>query len=269
LARIKTKNLELGYEVAGNGPPIIFISGLGYGRWLWENQIEGLKDDFTVYALDNRGIGESESPESPYSVAAMARDVRDFMEAMNISKASLVGSSLGGFVAQVFALENPEKVERLGLVSTTGGGEGSKFSSPWTMFKLVLAGKKKSPEQRARARLKLTVGRGFWEQADKIEELLQKFLEQKFTSHGIEAQTKAGQDFWRKDHRWTDLYRIKAETLVITGDEDRIVPSENSKNLAKAIPQASLEIMKGAGHLVMLEQPDKFNDLIYTFFKTS
>ncbi len=268
MAKIKTKNLQIGYEKRGNGPPVILISGLGYGRWLWEKQLQGLEPYFSLYALDNRGLGESDAPLPPYSISDMARDVKDFMQAMEIEKANIVGTSLGGFIAQVFALEYPKMTEKLVLVSTTGGGGGGTYASSGTLFRLKLAGMKKDPEKRARARLRITLSPEFWQKnPEEGERLLQKFLHQTATSHGIKAQMEAGQNYWKRDHRWTSLHRVRATTLIISGNKDRIVPPVNSKKLAGEIPRARLEFIENTGHLVMWEKPEQFNDLLYSFCK--
>ncbi len=268
MAKIKTENLEIGFEKTGNGPPVILISGLGYGRWLWEKQLNGLEPYFTLYALDNRGVGESDAPQPPYSITDMARDVRDFMRAMNIKEAHIVGTSLGGFIAQVFTLEYPKMADRVVLASTTGGGSGGIYPSSWTMFRLSLAGKKKDPEKRARARLRLTLAPDFWDKTPReIERLLQRFLQQPAAAHGVKAQMEAGQNYWKRDHRWTSLHQVRSDTLVITGNRDRIVPPKNSEKLAQEIPRARLEKMENTGHLVMWEKPERFNDLLYSFLK--
>jgi len=268
MAKIKTKNFEIGYQKEGKGPPIILISGLGYGRWLWEKQLEGLKEHFTLYALDNRGLGESYAPAPPYSISDMARDVKDFMNAMEIEKAAIVGTSLGGFIAQVFGLEYPKMAEKIVLASTTGGGGGGIYASSLTMFRLSLAAKKKDPEKRARARLKLTVAPEFWKKKpEEVDRLIKKFLQQPATSHGLKAQLAAGENYWKRDHRWTSLHSLKPDVMVITGGKDKIVPPENSEKLAREIPRARLEIMKNTGHLAMWEKPEQFNDLIYSFCK--
>lgn len=268
MPKIRTENLEIGYEKAGTGPPVILIPGLGYGRWLWDQQLEGLSDSFTLYALDNRGLGESEAPDPPYTIADMARDVRDFIRALDIKKAHVGGCSLGGFVAQVFGLEYPQMTDRLFLVSTTGGGGGATYASTWTMFRLSLARMKKDLEKRSRARLRLTLAPNFIRQKpEEVEAILQRFLNQPSTAHGVRAQLQAGQNFWRRDHRWTALHRMRAPVLVVTGDKDRIVPPVNSERLAQELPRASLEVIENSGHLPMLEKPEKFNQLLSSFLQ--
>ena len=115
-------SLHIAWERHGGGEPLLLIHGLGYARWGWEPVRPGLAERFDVVLFDNRGIGESDAPPGPYTVAEMARDAVQVLDEAGIERAHVVGTSLGGMVAQELALSYPDRVDRLVLDGTTPGG---------------------------------------------------------------------------------------------------------------------------------------------------
>src|SRR5437867_5811897 len=125
MTRIRAGEIALGYEVLGDaGEWVVMIMGLGYGRWGWNWNAPALGRRFRVLTFDNRGVGESDAPEGPYTAAQMAGDTLALMDALGIERAHLVGTSLGGFVAQELTLAAPGRVRRLVLACTAFGGPG-------------------------------------------------------------------------------------------------------------------------------------------------
>ena len=106
-------DVRIAYEVAGDGPPLLLVMGLGYDRHGWGVVPRLLADDFTVAWYDNRGLGESDVPTGPYSASLMAGDALAVMDAAGFGRAHVVGTSLGGMVAQELVLAHPERVDRL------------------------------------------------------------------------------------------------------------------------------------------------------------
>src|SRR5665811_277984 len=112
---------ELVWESHGRGPDLVLIHGLGYARWGWKPLVPLLSEHFRVTAFDNRGIGDSSVPPGPYTAAEMASDAEAVLDAADVTKAHIVGTSLGGMIAQELALTVPERVDHLALMSTTPG----------------------------------------------------------------------------------------------------------------------------------------------------
>ena len=102
--------------------PLLLIHGLGYARWGWEPVLPELAEQFDVILFDNRGIGESDAPPGPYTVAEMADDAVRVLDEAGVERAHVLGTSLGGMIAQELALSHPERVDRLVLACTTPGG---------------------------------------------------------------------------------------------------------------------------------------------------
>jgi len=113
---------RIAYEEHGEGAPLLLIHGLGYGRWGWGPLLAPLAERYRVLAFDNRGIGASSVPDGPYSARTMAEDAVAVLEAAGVGRAHVVGTSLGGMVAQALAADFPERVDRLVLACTTPGG---------------------------------------------------------------------------------------------------------------------------------------------------
>lgn len=116
---IQSNGIEIYYEKTGNGPYVILIEGLGVETWLYEENIPELSKYFTTIVYDNRGVGHSTIHVGPYTIDMMVSDLLGLMDVLDIQKASLIGASMGGFIAMEFAIQYPERVEKLGLLSTT------------------------------------------------------------------------------------------------------------------------------------------------------
>jgi pimeloyl-ACP methyl ester carboxylesterase len=114
--------VALAYDVRGRGSPLVLIQGVGVGRWGWEPVADRLARRFQVITIDNRGIGASDTAPGHYSTRMMADDVLAVLDAAGIQRASVVGTSLGGMIAQELALAHPERVDKLVLVATIPGG---------------------------------------------------------------------------------------------------------------------------------------------------
>ena len=114
--------VALAYDVRGRGSPLVMIQGVGVGRWGWEPVADRLARRFQVITIDNRGIGATDTPPGHYSTRMMADDVLAVLDAAGIQRTSLIGTSLGGMIAQELALAHPERVDKLVLVATIPGG---------------------------------------------------------------------------------------------------------------------------------------------------
>ena len=114
--------MKIKWESTGEGTPLLLIQGLGYGRWGWDPIIPGLAARHRVVTFDNRGIGESDKPQGPYTAAQMAGDALHVLDEAGIGRAHVFGASLGGMIAQELAVTAPDRVDKLVLGCTTPGG---------------------------------------------------------------------------------------------------------------------------------------------------
>jgi pimeloyl-ACP methyl ester carboxylesterase len=249
-------------EVHGGGPPLLLVTGLGYAVWCWARNLDELAARHRTIAFDNRGSGRSFKPPAPYSIAELADDAASVLEERGIGRAHVLGHSMGGFVAQTLALRRPELVDRLVLVATSPGGP-ERHRQPEETTRAWAAARDLPPEEFARATWPLSWQRG-WPEAHpaEYEELFRARLEFPTPPECWLAQYQACVAF---DEQGVAAEEIRAPTLVLHGDDDRIVPYANGEQLARRIPGARLETFAGHGHLLPLEDPTRFDGVVLEF----
>jgi 3-oxoadipate enol-lactonase len=247
-------DVRLAYEVAGDGPPLLLIMGLGYDRHGWGPVPALLAEDFRVAWFDNRGLGESSVPAGPYSAALMAGDALAVMDAAGFERAHVVGTSLGGMIAQELVLAHPERVDKLVLACTMAGGPDA-YPIPQRTVEAVKRFPLLPPEEGYR----LVVENALSDETvasrpELVEELVAYRLSHQPPFDGWLAQAAAGTTYDGGGR----LGEIRVPTLVQAGTGDHVVDHRNSPLLAEAIPDARLELFEGLGHLYFYEDPERF-----------
>ena len=137
MPKVKVNGIDIYYEEHGSGEPVVMIGGLGADTTLWSKQVPAFSERFRVVVFDNRGSGQSDKPDEPYSIPMFAADTVGLMQALGIERAHVVGASLGGLVAQELVLTHPEMVDRLVLVCTTSNGPRSVRPSLWSLIPIL------------------------------------------------------------------------------------------------------------------------------------
>lgn len=251
VTRARNGDVRIAFEEHGDGPPLLLIHGLGYGRWGWGPALASLAERHRVLALDNRGIGASDVPAGPYSVRAMAEDAVAVLDAAGVGRAHVLGTSLGGMVAQAVATDFPDRVDRLVLACTTpGGARAVPFPEPTRRLL-----------EQAQSLEPVVALHRFVENAlapDAPQALVEAIVALRVANPpdpgGWQGQAAAAAAF----DGWERLPAIAAPTLVLHGDRDRVVDPGNAPLLAERIPEARLELFAGCGHLFFWEQPARF-----------
>lgn len=255
--------VKIAYELRGEGEPLVLVHGLAYDRRGWGPFPDLLAERFRVVLIDNRGVGESDAPPGPYTVAQMADDVRAVLDHAGIDRSNVFGVSLGGYIAQEFALTWPERVERLILCSTAVGGARA---VPMPVATQALFARYPTMEREAGLRMfvESSLGdRGVRELPELVEEILRYRLERAPTVEAWMAQATAGATFL-DDHR---VHEIAAPTLVLTGSADVVVDPRNAGVLAELIPGARMEIVPDRGHLMVWEDSGRVAELVTEFLQ--
>ena len=250
-------DVRIAYELRGTGEPLLLMQGLGYGRWGWEPLLEPLADDFRVLFYDNRGIGDSDVPEGPYTARQLAEDAVAVLDSAGVEHATVVGTSLGGMAAQELALGFAERVDRLVLACTTPGGVNA-HAMPQQTVDLMLQAPTLAPEVALRRFVENALAPGASEAL--VERIYALRLANPFDPKGWQAQAAAGVGFDALER----IPEIEAPTLVVTGTEDVVVDPRNSDLLSERIPNARLERVPG-GHLFFWEDPTRFVTLVKEF----
>lgn len=260
-------SIEIAYNVTGEGTPLFLIGGYTMVKEMWSTLADMFARQFRVITFDNRGAGESTVCETDFTVADMAADVAGLMDYLSIDKAHVFGVSMGGLIAQMLALDHAAHVRKAVLGCTSHGGRHAIAQDPAVVAILASSADPKIPaEQAIRKRTTVNLSERFQRgQPQKVEEFVQMALHYQPTPKGAQGQMKALSSFNVKRR----LGEIRCPVLVITGDEDKMVPPGNSQLLAEGISGSELHIMPGAGHGFFREQPDEVYRVVSAFLNKS
>jgi 3-oxoadipate enol-lactonase len=250
----RNDSVALAYDVRGRGSPLVLIQGMGVGRWGWEPVADRLARRFQVITIDNRGIGASDTPPGHYSTRVMADDVLAVLDHAGVQQASVVGTSLGGMIAQELALAHPERVDKLVLVATIPGGPRSRPMPLGTTYLFAWAPFLTS-QAKLREFVQMTLGPTTLRRRPKIgRRLAARKLAHPQSESAWRAQTAAGVLFNPLGRQ----RRITQPTLILQGTADQVVNPDNAGVLAGLLPNARVELFDGVGHLLYWEQPKRF-----------
>jgi pimeloyl-ACP methyl ester carboxylesterase len=246
------------YEVKGEGFPLVMIMGLGGNLdWWHPSMIREFSKNFKTVVFDNRGSGRTDLSEKEYTIKLFTDDTAGLMDALRISRAHVLGYSMGGMIAQELAINYPEKVEKLVLFSTNCGSARSIPASQETLDLLLRAGSVSSPEERARMSLPLGCTEDFLDHnAEGVELMIRQMSKTPTSPEAFQRQARAAMSFNSYDR----LPKIKAPTLVLCGKKDILIPPENGSILAKAIPNAKLVYLEKSAHRLV----EEMNEVIHT-----
>jgi pimeloyl-ACP methyl ester carboxylesterase len=263
---VHLNHTELNYEFHGDGEPLVLVPGFASGAWSWRWQAKDLAKDFRVVTFDPRGVAGSRLKDgASVSIVEIADDVSSLLEELGVDAAHVLGISFGGFVAQEFALRHPGRLKKLVLASTSFGGPNHVAPSVEVLAPFSATDGLNSAD-RIRKYMTLGFSPNFVrDQSDIVDEFC-TLRERNVVPEEVYRQQLASAVTFSAEDRVGD---ITAETLVLTGDKDAVVPPENSENLARAIPGARLRSIKGGGHMAFVEQAGKFNAIIREFLTGS
>ena len=251
-----TENTSIDYDVRGGGPPLLLVNGLGFGRWGWFRQVPAFSRHFKTITFDvrgERGLGNG--------VADLTEEVVSLLDHLGVGKTHVLGTSLGGFVAQELALARPDLVDGLVLVCTSFGGRGPEAMSPGALADMMGLGAF-SAEAAARKTLQAATGEVYrTERPGEFEKIVHWRLADSSSAVSYYEQAKAGARFDLSG----EVGHITSPTLVVHGSEDRYVPP--ARALARAIPGAKLKMLDDAGHLVFIERFADVNREVVRFLK--
>ena len=247
------------WEEAGQGDPLLLIMGLGFSLAMWRDLRPVLARHYRTIAYDNRGVGKSDIPLWPYSMAAMARDAASVLDAAGVPSAHVLGMSMGGMIAQELVLSFPNRVRRLALACTMCGGRRAVQARP--EVRRALLSPFMSKEHRIAALLPFLYDEHT--PRDRVEQDLQVLRHNAPPTVGFIGQLFAIAS-WQSYDR---LPQITAPTLVIHGETDRLVPPENARILADRIPGAKLVLLRQASHIFPTDQPERSRQELLNFLE--
>jgi pimeloyl-ACP methyl ester carboxylesterase len=263
LATTPVDGAQIAYRRVGNGPPLLVLNGFAATIADWDPSfIDGLASSNELILVDHRGMGESTDNGRPFDMAQLADDAAHAMETLGFHRTSVLGWSMGGFVAQILALQRPDRVNKLVLLSTDPGGADADLASAAVWSQLIdTAG---SPQEQARRLLSLLfpspVAESFYREFGEIVADARARL-----SPGSVNRQAAAMDAWHRNGVANRLREIRAPALVASGTEDIVIPPSNALKLVNAIPGAWLVQFPRGGHAFMAQYPRPLADLINGF----
>ncbi|MHC2333398.1 alpha/beta fold hydrolase [Bradyrhizobium sp. USDA 4454] len=254
--------IDIAYEVRGCGPPLVLVMGYRLSSAAWPTAfVDRLAREFTVLTLDNRGTGQSDKPVHGYALANMARDIHDLLDVLDLERVHLLGYSMGGAIAQEFTRQFPERVTSLILCATMCGGVEATYANA-RVVRVMRDLDGLSPEQVARQIWKVTYAPAYLAQNQGAAAAqMRREIALPTPLHAADLQFQAFAEFDGSKA----LNDIRCPALVLTGDLDELIPPQNSRLIAKRIPNARLIVLSDGGHRVLWERTEECMHHIVTF----
>lgn len=248
------------YESEGAGEPVLFIAGLGLTHRAWDKQINTLSQKFRCITFDNRDAGQSQPTPEQYSVRTMADDAAALLQALSISKANVVGFSMGGAISQELAINHPEVVKKLCLIATYSSGDprGTANLTAWAAMRELM-----SPEQYIRATLPWV----YSYQDYKIHGLIDAAVNDYVNNPDHQPVEQYKRQVYATTTHYTEdrLNLIKAPTQLIFGSDDILTPMRFVKTLQSGIKDSRLTLIEGAGHGLLWARAAEVNQALIKF----
>jgi pimeloyl-ACP methyl ester carboxylesterase len=253
--------ITIAYQDIGSGSPLVLINGFASPMDTWNPPVlEALARHFRVIVFDNRGCGYSSATDESFTITLFARDTSCLMDTLGISRAHVLGLSMGASIAQELVLKKPDVVDRLILVAGTCGGDKAERMQKETWE--TLADKSGSPLDLANRMFSVLFPKDWlamhdpWQYCPEVHETTSE-----------ESAARQAEAFTGWPGSFSRLDQIRAPTLVLTGADDVVIPPENSRILASRIPGARLIEVPGAGHGLQYQCPERFAHVITGFLQ--
>ena len=263
MPRIVVGDVEIYWESQGQGEPVLIITGVGGGTWSYEDAINAWSPHHRVIVFDNIGAGLSDMPDRPYRIEEMADHAAAILDTAGETGAHVMGFSMGGMIAQELALGHPDRVQSLVLGCTHCGGE-KRVPPPAEVIAKFANNEGLSPEEIVDKNLALLVTPEFvWRGGDGLKRYKKRQLEAPLQpDYALQRQLEAIRSFDVCER----VNNIRMPTLILTGEDDTLVPPENGHLLASLIKGAVLHSFPRTGHLIYLECAQEFHDTVLAFF---
>lgn len=248
------------WEEQGSGPPLLLIMGHGWPRQMWQRHLPALTPNFRVILFDNRGVGETTTTATEWTIEDMAADAVAVLDAAEVERAAVYGASMGGGIAQEVALSYPDRVTAL-VLGCTAPKKAEAPKPLGNMVRYVLPALLKGKEARAVAAAR-AIAYGPTTPSQLIAEDVTLLASLNRPPSGDAAQQAA-------INRWAGsrerLGSIAVPTLILHGTHDALVPLHYGRELASLIPGAKLVVFEGAGHMYLTDATDAAGEAVVEF----
>lgn len=261
MPRVTVGDISMYYVEAGAGEPVLLIMGFGGDHVAWGLQMPALAGRYRTVAYDNRGVGQSSTPDLPYTTAMMADDAAGLLDALDIDSAHVVSVSMGGMIAQELALRHPRRVRTLQLHATCGRPDRymTALGEVWRTVRSTVG----REEWLRTIALWLFAPATYNERPHLVELVVQNSLANPYPQSltGFLHQGDAVRTHDALDH----LGGIRCPTLITVAEHDILVPPRFAREMAARMPHAEFHTMAEAGHGYLWERPEEFNRLSLDF----
>jgi pimeloyl-ACP methyl ester carboxylesterase len=257
---VENQGAKIYWDEQGSGQPLLLIEGLSYPSYMWHRTRPILAQTYRTIALDNRGVGQSDVPPGVYSIELMASDAAAVLDAAGVQSAHVFGVSMGGMIAQEFALQYLKRVRSLILGCTAAGGSHAVQAEPHVLE--ILMRQDMTPEEAKEAILPFIYDPGT--PRERIDQDMAIRMKWYPTAQGYLGQLQ-GIIAWEAYSR---IAQITAPTMVIHGETDTLIPPANGRLIAKRIPGAKLVMIPRASHIFQTDQPGVANRAILEYLAT-
>ncbi len=260
MALISANGIQQYYEIAGDGPPLVLVAGMGGTANYWAEQVEVFAEHYSVITYDQRGTGRSD--HTPVTgIEQLRDDLLALLDALSFAQVDLIGHSTGGNIAQIVAIENPARLSKLVIYASTTYGDAYR-TKVWRVRRAIL--EQLGPELYGdMSSIMLYPPRWIAENSEKLERQQAGQMNMLPAPEVQTSRIEAVQAFDRRDQ----LSRITTPTLVICAKDDNQTPAYFSEELAAQIPSAELILMEYGGHACSRTMPDEFNQHILAFLQ--
>lgn len=261
---VQTNGQVLYYELHGEGPALVLVMGIGYDSSLWTlAQVPALSTQFRVVLVDNRDAGRSSKASHPYTIADMADDLYGLLDALGIARTHMLGLSMGGMIAQEFALRHANRLDRL-VLAGCGAAPARSAVDPiqiWSWLKANDATGKVFGGQQFVSLFSTAFLRNQAAVLETAALLASNPYPMDAEAYGRQA------DAYLQFDALDRLGAITAPALVLVGEQDLLTPPWIAREVADAIPGARFEVIRGDGasHVAAIERADDFNRLVSDF----
>ena len=253
---LRSNGIDLYYETAGQGEPLLLLHGLGSRSEDWQLQVPAFAQRYRVVAADMRGHGRTSKPPGPYSVPMMAADVLGLLDGLGLAAAHVVGLSMGGMIAFQMAVDQPERVRSLVIVNSGPELVARTFGERLRVWQRLALARLFPP-----ARTAQFLGPRLFPKAEQAE------LREMFIAHWAQNDPRAYRAAMRALIGWSVLDRVgtlRCPTLIISGDRD-YTPASYKERYTALIPDARLVVIEDSGHATPIDQAERFNACVLEF----
>ena len=264
MPKVKVSDIELNYDIVGEGDPVLLVTGWGADSMAWLMNTPPLAERYKVVTVDNRGMGLSDRPHTPYTVEMMADDTIGLLRHLDLGPVHLVGHSLGGMISQHVALRAPELLRSLTLMATSANVPmgADRIVDLWANIL-----EKIGIEAHADNVIRWTLSSLYIEQNYEMVQMLRQMMLDHWAQVPVDPVCFRRQGEAIQAHQVLDrLGAIRTPTLVLAADQDILTPPRNSEEIAKAIPGSQLVVLADCAHGLNMEVPGAFAETLLDWF---